>query len=168
MKIIIIGIVTLLALIGLTGVLGFIIPEKKTANAEFTYNQNSDIVWSKMRDISGQTSWRNQIDSIEILDQTIGKETWIEKLKSGASVKLRTTMFKEKSLWGMETFDSPMIVQWVGELVPTKQQSTVVKFRYESSIANPYFRILALSFLNLESMIQLYAAELKSELDKKN
>ncbi|MCZ8156401.1 MAG: hypothetical protein O9264_09810 [Leptospira sp.] len=166
MKIIIVGIVTLFGVIGLVGILGFLVPEKKTASAEYIYNQSSAVVWLKMRDISGQSSWRNQIDSIEILDSAIGKEDWIENLKSGASVKLRTTTYKEGQLWGIETYDSPMVVKWVGEVDSKDKQKTLVKFQYESSIANPYFRILALSFLNLESMIQLYASELKSELDK--
>lgn len=160
------GILILIAVFGLVRLLGFLIPEKKTANAEFTFKHNSEVIWLKMRDIQGQKSWRQQLDSITILDPTLGKEAWIENSKSGASIKLRTTLLKEKNQWGMETFDSPFVVKWLGELQALNKQETLVKFSYESTVTNPYFRILSLSFLNLESMIQSYALELKTELDK--
>lgn len=166
MKYVLVGFLVLVSVFGVVGLFGFLIPEKKTANAEFTFKHNSEVIWLKMRDIEGQKSWRQQLGSITIMDNSLGKEAWIENSKSGASVKLRTTLFKEKNQWGMETYDSPFQVKWLGELQALNQKETLVKFSYESTVTNPYFRILSLSFLNLESMIQSYALELKSELDK--
>jgi hypothetical protein len=168
MKIVFWGIIVLIAIAALIGVIGFFLPEEKSASGEYVYDFSNEVVWNKMRDLEGQKAWRKNLESIDILDNSLGKELWIENLKSGAQIKLRTTFYIDKKAWGMQTYDSSILVYWKGELESLDKQKTLIKFHYDSKISNPFMRVMSLFFLNLQEMIQTYNLELQNALNEGN
>jgi len=167
MKILILGTIAVLGMTVILGIIGLLLPKYKEASGEIVFDHNKVKVWKKMRNLQGQKEWRKEISSIEILDNSWGKEKWIEKTKTGAQIKLMTIRCIEGELWSLETFDSPMLVSWIGTLKSLNETQTLVMFRYKSKISNPYLRILSLPILNLNEMIETYSLQLKSALEKK-
>lgn len=145
-------------------VLGWSLPKVHVAQKTVTFPYPRSLVWAKMRDLSGQVQWRPDVEKIEILNSTSGKEEWVEFPKQGAKLYFRTVAITEQERWEMETFDSPVLVHWTGILTDTKEGGTEVFFEEQATVSNPVFRIFAFLFIDLNKLIEEYSLNLQNAL----
>lgn len=154
-----------LFLVGTT-IFGLVLPKTNSAQKTVAFSSAKSLIWEKMRDLSGQVTWRPNVERIEILNATPGKEEWVEYPKQGAQLKFRTILVVEQERWEMETFDSPVLVHWTGILKETNNAGTEIFFEEKATVNNPFFRIFAFLFIDLNKLIEVYSENLKTALQE--
>ncbi|WCL47602.1 hypothetical protein [Leptospira sp. GIMC2001] len=169
MKTMIVVAISVMSLIGLLYAWGLTLPENLKFQKSEILNHPIIRVWETVRDIKGQENWRSDINNIEVLDTTKAKEIWIEYPKSGPQIKFRTVSIQESIAWKMEIVETKgFSATWTGSFKSLNDSQTEIDFVESVSYPSPWMRIFAKIFIDLNSTMDLYLADLKTELERQN
>ena len=124
---------------------------------------NSDVtkVFNIVPDFKNQTSWRNDVKEIIVIDNN----TWTEVPKKGTAIT-----FKVKQKVENEIFEIVIIEPknfngyWIGTFKQTKVNQTAIEFKEVITISNPFFRTISYVFVDLDKTMDLYLQNLKQKL----
>ncbi len=142
---------------------GLNLPQEKAYTKKYKFRSPVEKVWDIVNDIQGQVKWRTDIREIKIISNS--PEVWVEYPKQGPEIKFRTKTKVKGKLWEMEIIDSPSLTgNWIGLFESTAAGETIVEFTEKPSIANPFMRVIAHLFIDIDKAMVLYLENLAKAL----
>lgn len=148
---------------------GRLIPREKTYSKSVVFNVPLEVVWNTITDIERQKNWRSEIREIQVIDDTLGNEQWIEYPKRGPSIKFKTIEKNACTTWSIETIDNSNFTgRWVGVFESMDSLKTKVTFTETPCIPNPYFRVFSYFFVDIDRTMNLYIENLLREIGEMN
>jgi hypothetical protein len=169
MKVVLIVGALLVFLIGLVYIWGYILPSKLEILKTNLLPYSIDKVWNLTRDIKGQEKWRSDIDSIEISDSTETSEKWKEIPKRGPEMIFKSTKVEEPNYWRMDMVDTKgFSAFWIGKYSSEGTNQTKITFTEYVEYPSPFMRVFAKLFVDLDSIMETYQNDMKSELERRH
>jgi uncharacterized protein YndB with AHSA1/START domain len=146
MKWVIIVVASLVGLIAVIAIAGYLVPRDHRATSTILLRQPLDSVWRVVRDIGGITSWWPQMKESTRMPDQDGREVWRQKM-SGFDVPL--VVLESQSPGRLVTkidasAGAPFGGTWTYELTPDSGGGgTRISVREDGWISNPVFRFLS-------------------------
>lgn len=151
----------LLGLVVLVFVVGMLLPKQRTFVKKATFKSAPERVFRLVRDVEHQAAWRNDVQEIKVIDA----QSWTEVPKRGTPITFKVKQSIENQLFEIEIVEPKSFTgYWVGTFQETKAGGTEVVFKEVVVIANPFLRIMALLFVDLNSTMDVYVTNLKAQL----
>ena len=155
--------ISVVAIIAIVLIIGLFLPKERTFTKTAVLNSDVTKVFNIVTDFKNQTSWRNDVKEIIVIDNN----TWTEVPKKGTAIT-----FKVKQKVENEIFEIVIIEPknfngyWIGTFKQTKPNETAVEFKEVVTISNPFFRTLSYLFVDLDKTMDLYLENLKQKLSE--
>jgi hypothetical protein len=153
--------VSIVAIIAIVLIFGLFLPKERTFTKTAVLNSDVTKVFNIVTDFKNQTSWRNDVKEIIV----INNNTWTEVPKKGTAIT-----FKVKQKVENEIFEIVIIEPknfngyWIGTFKQTKVNQTAIEFKEVITISNPFFRTISYVFVDLDKTMDLYLQNLKQKL----
>jgi hypothetical protein len=153
--------VVVVALIAIVLIIGLFLPKERTFTKTAVLNSDVTKVFNLVTDFKNQTTWRNDVKEIIVIDEN----TWTEVPKKGTAIT-----FKVKQKVENEIFEIVIIEPknfngyWIGTFKQTKVNQTAIEFKEVITISNPFFRTISYVFVDLDKTMDLYLQNLKQKL----
>jgi hypothetical protein len=153
--------ISIVAIIAIVLILGLFLPKERTFTKTAVLNSDVTKVFNIVTDFKNQTSWRNDVKEIIVIDNN----TWTEVPKKGTAIT-----FKVKQKVENEIFEIVIIEPknfngyWIGTFKQTKVNQTAIEFKEVITISNPFFRTISYVFVDLDKTMDLYLQNLKQKL----
>ena len=141
-------------------IVGLLLPKEREFVKTANLKSPPERVFKIVTDVENQTSWRNDIQEIKVIDQY----TWTETPKKGTPITFKTKQKVENQIFEIEIIEPKSFNgYWVGtfEQIPT---GTKVHFKEVVVIKNPFFRVLSAVFVDLDQTMEDYMTNLKTHL----
>lgn len=141
-------------------IVGLLLPKEREFVKTANLKSPPERVFKIVTDVENQTSWRNDIQEIKVIDQY----TWTETPKKGTPITFKTKQKVENQIFEIEIIEPKSFNgYWVGtfEQIPT---GTKVHFKEVVVIKNPFFRVLSAVFVDLDQTMEDYMTNLKTQL----
>ena len=155
--------ISIVAIIAIVLIIGLFLPKERTFTKKAVLNSDVTKVFNIVTDFKNQTSWRNDVKEIIVIDNN----TWTEVPKKGTAIT-----FKVKQKVENEIFEIVIIEPknfngyWIGTFKQTKVNQTAIEFKEVITISNPFFRTISYVFVNLDKTMDLYLQNLKQKLSE--
>jgi hypothetical protein len=161
-KVIIYLLISAVAIVAIIFLVGLMLPKERVFTKTAVLNSDVPKVFSIVTDFKGQTTWRNDVDEIIVIDN----KTWIEVPKKGTAITFQVKRKIENQLFEMEIVE-PKSFQgyWIGTFEEVGNGTKVV-FKEVAIIENPFFRVLSSLFIDLDKTMEIYMNNLKVKLEK--
>lgn len=153
--------ISIVAIITIVLIIGLFLPKERTFTKTAVLNSDVTKVFNIVTDFKNQTSWRNDVKEIIVIDNN----TWTEVPKKGTAIT-----FKVKQKVENEIFEIVIIEPknfngyWIGTFKQTKVNQTAIEFKEVITISNPFFRTLSYLFVDFDKTMDLYLQNLKQKL----
>ena len=153
--------IAIVAIIAIVLIIGLFLPKERTFTKTAVLNSDVKKVFNIVTDFKNQTSWRNDVKEIIVIDNN----TWTEVPKKGTAIT-----FKVKQKVENEIFEIVIIEPknfngyWIGTFKQTKVNQTAIEFKEVITISNPFFRTISYVFVDLDKTMDLYLQNLKQKL----
>lgn len=153
--------ISIVAIIAIVLIIGLFLPKERTFTKTAVLNSDVTKVFNIVTDFKNQTSWRNDVKEIIVIDNN----TWTEVPKKGTAIT-----FKVKQKVENEIFEIVIIEPknfngyWIGTFKQTKVNQTAIEFKEVITISNPFFRTISYVFVDLDKTMDLYLQNLKQKL----
>ena len=153
--------ISIVAIIAIVLIIGLFLPKERTFRKTAVLNSDVKKVFNIVTDFKNQTSWRNDVKEIIVIDNN----TWTEVPKKGTAIT-----FKVKQKVENEIFEIVIIEPknfngyWIGTFKQTKVNQTAIEFKEVITISNPFFRTISYVFVDLDKTMDLYLQNLKQKL----
>ena len=153
--------ISIVAIIAIVLIIGLFLPKERTFTKKAVLNSDVTKVFNIVTDFKNQTSWRNDVKEIIVIDNN----TWTEVPKKGTAIT-----FKVKQKVENEIFEIVIIEPknfngyWIGTFKQTKVNQTAIEFKEVITISNPFFRTISYVFVDLDKTMDLYLQNLKQKL----
>jgi hypothetical protein len=131
--------ISIVAIIAIVLIFGLFLPKERTFTKTAVLNSDVTKVFNIVTDFKNQTSWRNDVKEIIVIDNN----TWTEVPKKGTAIT-----FKVKQKVENEIFEIVIIEPknfngyWIGTFKQTKVNQTAIEFKEVITISNPFFKTL--------------------------
>lgn len=153
--------ISIIAIIAIVLIFVLFLPKERTFTKTAVFNSDVTKVFNIVTDFKNQTSWRNDVKEIIVIDNN----TWTEVPKKGTAIT-----FKVKQKVENEIFEIVIIEPknfngyWIGTFKQTKVNQTAIEFKEVITISNPFFRTISYVFVDLDKTMDLYLQNLKQKL----
>lgn len=155
-----IALFTALALIGITYLIGLLLPSKRTFVKTANFKSTPETLFQVVTNVENQTNWRSDVREIIVIDE----KTWTEVPKKGSPITFRVKEKLPSSLFEIEIIAPKNFNgSWTGTFERTSTGTKVV-FKEVLTIDNPFFRVFSLIFVDLNATMDLYLKNLRTEL----
>ena len=135
---------TLVALILLVTLIGYLLPREHQAASRITLRQPPDSVWAILRDMGSIPSWWPSVKSVSRRDDPGGREIWDETMKDGFKMGIEVAVTEPPHL--LKTVivadDAPFGGSWTTRIEPVPGGSTVTVTE-DGWVSNPIFRVVS-------------------------
>ena len=156
-------IIVLLVIVILPLVIGSFLATERTFVKTAQFKSSPQDIWNVIRDIKGQEEWRDDVESIEMINVKKGKEKWTEIPKKGRPISFQVKTYDPPNRFDIAIVESGFSGYWEGK-INEKNGLTDIEFKEVVVISNPYFKTLSYLFLDLNKTMDLYLANLKKKL----
>lgn len=151
----------LLSLVLLVFIAGLMLPRQRTFVKKAIFQASPERVFGLVRDVERQPAWRSDVQEIKVIDA----QSWMEVPKKGTPLTFKVRQSIENRLFEIEIVEPKSFSgYWVGTFEETKTGGTAVVFKEVVVIANPFFRVMARLFVDLNSTMDVYMHNLKAQL----
>ncbi len=152
--------VSIVAIIAMVLVIGLFLPKERTFTKTAVLNSDVTKVFNLVTDFKNQTSWRNDVKDIVIIDDN----TWTEVPKKGTPITFKIRQKIQNKLFEIEIIEPKSFNgYWVGSFKQTTAGTKVV-FKEVAIIENPFIRVLSSLFVDLDNTMEIYMTNLKTKL----
>lgn len=117
-------------------------------------------VWETVTDVSGYTSWRSDVGSTEILEDS----RFIERTKDGYATTFTVTRMEPPRLWEFDMDNTNMSGHWTGLFVQ-KDGGTELVLKEAVSVKHRIMRLFVKPYLKHQQ--SLFVADLQNALLRK-
>jgi hypothetical protein len=142
-------------------IFGLFQPKERTFTKTAVLNSDVTKVFNIVTDFKNQTSWRNDVKEIIVIDNN----TWTEVPKKGTAITFKVKQKVENEIFEIEIIEPKNFNgYWVGTFKQTNKNQTAIEFKEVITISNPFFRTLSYLFVDLDKTMDLYLQNLKQKL----
>ena len=153
--------ISIVAIIAIVLIIGLFLPKERTFTKTAVLNSDVTKVFNIVTDFKNQTSWRNDVKEIIVIDNN----TWTEVPKKGTAITFKIKQKVENEIFEIEIIEpNNFNGYWVGTFKQTKPNETAMEFKEVVTISNPFFRVLSYLFVDLDKTMELYLQNLKQKL----
>lgn len=153
--------ISIVAIIAIVAIFGLFLPKERTFTKTAVLNSDVTKVFNIVTDFKNQTSWRNDVKEIIVIDNI----TWTEVPKKGTAITFQVKQKVENEIFEIEIIEPKNFNgYWIGTFKQTKVNQTAVEFKEVITISNPFFRTISYVFVNLDKTMDLYLQNLKQKL----
>lgn len=162
-KMIIYLLISVVAIIAIVLIIGLFMPKERTFTKTAVLNSDATKVFNIVTDFKNQTTWRNDVKEIIVIDNI----TWTEVPKKGTPITFKVKQKVENQIFEIEIIEPKNFNgYWVGTFKQTKPNETAVEFKEVVTISNPFFRTISYLFVDLDKTMDLYLENLKHKIGK--
>jgi hypothetical protein len=155
--------ISIVAIIAIVLIIGLFLPKERTFTKTAVLNSDVTKVFNIVTDFKNQTTWRNDVKEIIVIDNN----TWTEVPKKGTAITFKVKQKIENEIFEIEIVEPKNFNgYWVGTFKQTNQNATEIEFKEVVTISNPFFRTLSYLFVDLDKTMDLYLENLKQKLSK--
>lgn len=155
--------ISIVAIIAIVLIIGLFLPKERTFTKKALLSSDVTKVFSLVTDFKNQTTWRNDVKEIIVIDDN----TWTEVPKKGTAITFKVKQKIENEIFEIEIVEPKNFNgYWVGTFKQTNQNATEIEFKEVVTISNPFFRTLSYLFVDLDKTMDLYLENLKHKLSK--
>ena len=153
--------ISIVAIIAIVLIIGLFLPKERTFTKTAVLNSDVNKVFNIVTDFKNQTTWRNDVKEIIVIDNN----TWTEVPKKGTAITFKVKQKVENEIFEIEIIEPKNFSGfWVGTFKTTKVNGTAIEFKEVVTISNPFFRTLSFLFVDLNKTMDLYLQNLKQKL----
>jgi hypothetical protein len=153
--------VSVVAIIAIVLIIGFFLPKEKTFTKTAVLNSDVTKVFNLVTDFKNQTTWRNDVREIIVIDEN----TWTEVPKKGTAITFKVKQKVENEIFEIEIIEPKNFNgYWVGTFKQANKNQTAIEFKEVITISNPFFRTISYLFVDLDKTMDLYLQNLKQKL----
>jgi hypothetical protein len=153
--------VSIIAIIAIVLIIGLFLPKERIFTKTAVLNSDVTEVFNIVIDFKNQTSWRNDVKEIIVIDNN----TWTEVSKKGTAITFKVKQKVENEIFEIEIIEPKNFNgYWVGTFKQTNKNQTAIEFKEVITISNPFFRTLSYLFVDLDKTMDLYLQNLKQKL----
>ena len=153
--------ISIVAIIAIVLIIGLFLPKERTFTKTAVLNSDVNKVFNIVTDFKNQTTWRNDVKEIIVIDEN----TWTEVPKKGTAITFKVKQKVENEIFEIEIIEPKNFNgYWVGTFKTTKVNGTAIEFKEVITISNPFFRTLSFLFVDLNKTMDLYLQNLKQKL----
>jgi hypothetical protein len=147
---------TLLALVVVTVVIGYLLPKQHSASRAISLKQKPGDVFALISDFKAVPSWRPDVKQIEMLPAVNGQPSFREVGENGAlTMEVLELKSPERMVTQIADKNLPFGGQWVFEISPAAGGSRL-NITEKGEIYNPVFRFVARFFLGYTRSLDAY------------
>ena len=155
--------VSIVAIIAIVLIIGLFLPKKRTYTKTAVLNSDVTKVFNIVTDFKNQTTWRNDVKEIIVIDNN----TWTEVPKKGTAITFKVKQKIENEIFEIEIVEPKNFNgYWVGTFKQTNQNATEIEFKEVVTFSNPFFRTISYLFVDLDKTMDLYLENLKQKLSE--
>ena len=155
--------ISIVAIIAIVLIIGLFLPKERTFTKKAVLNSDITKVFNIVTDFKNQTTWRNDVKEIIVIDDN----TWTEVPKKGTAITFKVKQKIEKEIFEIEIVEPKNFNgYWVGTFKQTNQNATEIEFKEVVTVSNPFFRTLSYLFVDLDKPMDLYLENLNQKLGK--
>lgn len=155
--------IAIVAIIAIVLIIGLFLPKERTFTKTAVLNSDVKKAFNIVTDFKNQTSWRNDVKEIIVIDNN----TWTEVPKKGTTITFKVKQKVENEIFEIEIIEPKNFNgYWVGTFKQTKPNETAIEFKEVVTISNPFFRTISYLFVDLDKTMDLYLENLKQKLSK--
>lgn len=153
--------ISIVAIIAIVLIIGLFLPKERTFTKTAVLNSDVTKVFNIVTDFKNQTTWRNDVKEIIVIDNN----TWTEVPKKGTAITFKVKQKVENEIFEIEIIEPKNFNgYWIGTFKQTKVNQTAIEFKEVITISNPFFRTLSYLFIDLDKTMDLYLQNLKQKL----
>ena len=155
--------ISIVAIIAIVLIIGLFLPKQRTFTKTAVLNSDVTKVFNIVTDFKNQTTWRNDVKEIIVIDNN----TWTEVPKKGTAITFKVKQKVENEIFEIEIIEPKNFSgYWVGTFKQIKPYETAIEFKEVVTISNPFFRVLSYLFVDLDKTMELYLQNLKQKLSE--
>ncbi len=155
--------IAIVAIIAIVLIIGLFLPKERTFTKTAVLNSDVKKVFNIVTDFKNQTSWRNDVKEIIVIDNY----TWTEVPKNGPAITFKVKQKVENEIFEIEIIEPKNFNgHWVGTFKQTKPNETAIEFKEVVTFSNPFFRTISYLFVDLDKTMDLYLENLKQKLSE--
>ena len=155
--------ISVVVIIAIVLIIGLFLPKERTFTKTAVLNSDVSKVFNIVTDFKNQTTWRNDVKEIIVIDNV----TWTEVPKKGTPITFKVKKKVENEIFEIEIIEPKNFNgYWVGTFKQTKLNETAIEFKEVVTISNPFFRTLSYLFVDLDKTMDLYLENLKQKLSE--
>jgi|LakMenE18May11ns_1017448.scaffolds.fasta_scaffold9394426_1 hypothetical protein len=153
--------ISIVAIIAIVLIIGLFLPKERTFTKTAVLNSDVNKVFNIVTDFKNQTTWRNDVKEIIVIDNN----TWTEVPQKGTVITFKVKQKVENEIFEIEIIEPKNFNgYWVGTFKTTKVNGTAIEFKEVITISNPFLRTLSFLFVDLNKTMDLYLQNLKQKL----
>lgn len=151
----------IVAIIAIVLIIGLFLPKERTFTKTAVLNSDVTKVFNIVTDFKNQTTWRNDVKEIIVIDNN----TWTEVPKKGTAITFKVKQNVENEIFEIVIIEPKNFNgYWIGTFKQTKVNQTAIEFKEVITISNPFFRTISYVFVDLDKTMDLYLQNLKQKL----
>src|SRR5436190_4581878 len=129
---------SIIALVVIVVVVGWMLPVRHRASMARTYSASAPALFSLITDVPSFPSWRRELTRVEVLPDENGRRRWKETAKSGPPITFVIDRFTPDRLLVGQIADPnlPFGGSWTYELTPVNEGRTTLRITEDGEVYN--------------------------------
>lgn len=148
---------SLLAILLLISLVGWLTPREHVAGAELRLDQPPDTVWSVVRDVEAYPDWWSYVSAADMRQATDGRTRYVMRDRHGQEVPYEVVESHPPRRLVMRIADDdlPFGGSWTYEVEPAEGGS-LVRITENGNVENPLFRFMARFVFGYHAAMESY------------
>lgn len=156
------GVIALLLVILIA--VGYTLPVKHRATVSATIAASPDQVYALIANVAAFPSWRNGVQSVEVLPSPDGRRRWREVSKNGTiPFVIETADPPARLVTRIDSKSLPFGGTWTYDVQPDSGR-TRLQITEDGEIYNPIFRVVSRFFIGHEGTMRQYVSDVERKL----
>ncbi|HEY2375282.1 MAG TPA: SRPBCC family protein [Gemmatimonadaceae bacterium] len=158
MRFVYIGIGTLVVVIAIIAVGGWMLPARHSASVARTYKASPRALFGLITDVGSFPVWRREVAGVEVLPDDNGRARWREKTKNGPPITyvVERSVPDELLVGRIADTNLPFGGAWTYELTPAGDGATTLRITEDGEVYNPIFRFVSRFVMGHDATIKQY------------
>jgi hypothetical protein len=146
-------------------IIGLLLPNKRTLTKQTIYDASIEKVYSV---VTNNHNWkyRTSLDNLIIIETNGDFEIW-DEISAGNTIRFKTKEKKPYSFYSFEMENKLFKGYWFAEFEKIENGKTLFSTTESIEYKNPFIRVLAYIFMNLDKYMETYQEELRIKLNMK-
>jgi len=158
MRYVYIGLGSIIALVVIVVVIGWMLPVRHSATVARTYKASAPALFGLLTDVPSFPTWRREITKIDVLPDENGHRRWKETTKNGPPITFMVERSVPNQLLVGRIADPtlPFGGTWTYELTPAGDGSTTLRITEDGEVYNPIFRFVSRFVMGHDATMKQY------------
>ena len=145
-------------------IIGLLLPKQRTFTKQAVFNAPIETVFNAVTD---NRSWehRTTLDDLRIIETNDDFEIW-EEVSGNTVIRFTTTEKHPYTLYSFEMESGFFRGKWFGEFETIENGKTRITATEIIEYRNPFIRVMAHIFFDLEKFMEIYFDDLRNKLEK--